>query len=396
MSNGKMNFGSYSNYKYYVIDVEKGQKFKTTGLYGYDMRPAIYTDDNDKVIDYYPSKRVVPPSVITVETIAPENATRLYVCAYTSTDVEIKTESVYYAKKKTELVKQITVNINTDETLDTTIITEVGNTFRQKAEVLNNIDQPNSAILPRTCEVYLNGAWKTIVNNEDDNCPVNLGSGYIGAGHGYDRAYKLTLENHGKTYADIGSEWKDSDNVSWYIVRIIDEDNFVVIGQNADSNCYDTVTSGSTDILIHVSGAVNTDSISGYTRTIYLITPVDKNHVKKIILDGISEVTENGTYKANNYVDLIDEYDIINPQTIVSQIQQNKPSGGYTENPPINTGDTFLHMSNVYRYLNDGTLLLFTTLDNDTNVSISYWGGTQYAQKSNKAEFGGKLFRYVP
>ena len=396
MVNGKMNFGSHSNYKYYVIDVEKGQKFKTTGLYGWDIRPAMYADDNDNVIDYYPIERVTSPNIITAETTAPEGATRLYVCAYTSTEVEIKTGTVYYAKIKSELDKQITVNINTNETLDTTIITEVGNLFRQKAEVLNNIDQPNSAILPRSCEVYLNGAWKTIVNNEDDNCPVNLASGYIGAGHGYDRAYKLTLENHGKTYADIGSEWKDTDNYSWYIVRIIDENNFVIIGQNSTNNNYDTLLSNNTGILTHVSGAVNTDSVSGYTRAIYLITPIDKNHVKKIMLDGISEVSENGTYKANNYVDLIDEYDIINPQTIVSEIQQKKPSGGYTENPPINTGDTFLHMSNVYRYLNDGTLLIFTTLDNDTNVSISYWGATQYAQKSNKAEFGGKLFRYVP
>lgn len=406
-SGDTINIVTNSGYRMYEYDLTGISKVKMNVLNFYNIK-LLFLDNDNKILAYYPSERVTTETMTEVIADVPSNASKMvtsitnnlvsrlyaykYVNEYNMTaDMMEKMSSI----SKSSLEKQITVNVNTNETLDTTIITKVGNTIRQKSQVFNNTNQPNSAILPRTCEVYMDGKWKTIVNNEDDNCPVELKSGYIGAGHGYDRAYILTLENHGKTYADIGSEWKDTSNISWFIVRIIDENNFVVIGQNADNN-YDTISSTNTGILTHVSGAVNTDSISGYRRSIYLIAPIDKNHVKKILLDGVSEVSGNGSFKANNYVDLIDEYDIINPQTIVPQIQENKPSGGYTENPDINTGNTFLHFSNIYRFLADGTMLVITTLDNDCDISLSNWGGTQYAQKSSMSAFGGGLFRYVP
>ena len=124
----------------------------------------------------------------------------------------------------------------------------------------NNVDQPNSAVLPRSCEVYIDGAWKTIENNEDDNCPVYLSSGYLGAGHGYDRARKITAAGHGKTYADIGSEWLAGSNHVW-LVRIVDENTLIFIGDNA-SNGYDTNGFTATS-LTHVSGATHTDAING-------------------------------------------------------------------------------------------------------------------------------------
>ena len=128
----------------------------------------------------------------------------------------------------------------------------------------------------------------------------------------------------------------------------------------------------------------------------YLIAPVDKNHTKKILIDGKTFVSENGTYDADLFLDVIDEYDVINPQTIASEILSNKPSDGYTENPNINTGKTFLHFSNIYRFLKDGTMLIITTIDNSCDVTLDYWGGTQYAQKSPSNAFGGKLYRYIP
>ena len=395
ITNNAIDIANNNSYRYCVLDVEAGDIYRTTGLYAFDMYPAMYTDDNGSILYKYPASRSPSPQTITVETTVPNGATKLYVSAYLTGTLTIEKKGVYYNKEDDS--NKIDVQINTDQVLDTTVITYRENTFRHKLGVFNASDQPNHAVLPRSVEVYMGDAWKTIVNNEDDNCPVNLSSGYLGAGHGYDRARKVTAVNHGKTYEDIGSEWLAGDDRPWnhaWLVRVVDADTLIFMGRNA-SNDYDTDSVAGTT-LTHVNGAVHTDTINGSENVQYLLAPVDKNHVKRILLDGETEVSENGEYKAQKFVDIVEEYDIVNPQTIVSEILANKPAGGYTENPPINTGSTFLHFSNVYRILSDGTMILFSTLDNSVPVTLGYWGGTQYAQKSPANAFGGALFRYVP
>lgn len=403
MYQGNVREATGSSYKYCVLSVSPGEIYKTTGVNVFDMRPLIYTDENDGVLAYLPGTRVTTAEIVTVELTAPAGAAKLYVNSTASGELKILKKGYYFVSESDAETPNINVTINKANTLDTAVETRRGNVFRQKFEVYNNVDQPNSAVLPRSCEVYIDGAWKTIENNEDDNCPVELTSGYIGAGHGYDRAIALNVPNHDKTYADIGSKWNAGGNDDCWLVRILDANTLIFMGRN--NGLYDTLPFAATT-LTHVSGAVHTDTIVAVESQVgsetipankqYLITPVDKNHVKKVLLDGITEISENGEYNASQFVDIIDEYDVINPQTIVSTIIANKPVGGYTENPAINTGSTFLHFSNVYRVLSDGTMLLFTTLDNNMNVRVNYWGGTQFAQKASANTFGGGVFAYIP
>lgn len=397
MYQGAIKIATNSAYKYRVIDVIEGETYKTTGLYVFDIRPAMYTDDNGTILSYEPVARTTTIQHITVETTVPAGATKLYVTEYAGLDIIIEKKGIIYISEA-RAGKNIDVVINKNNTLDTMVITHLGGDIRQMLEVFNNEGQPNSAVLPRSVEVYQIGAWKTVVNNEDDNCPVSLSSGYLGGGHGYDRAYKITLANHGKTFADIGSEWESGVNYfrRWWIVRIIDENNLIVIGNALANNDYDTNSWGDGATLTHISGAVHTEPMENVTKAPTLLAPVDKNHVKKVMLDGVTEVSADGEYTADKFVDIVEEYDVINPQDIAPQIVANKPEGGYTENPAINTGSVFLHFSNVYRILADGTMLLFSLLDNDVNVTLNYWGATQYAQKSALNAFGGGLFRYIP
>ena len=380
------------HYNYYKVPVSPGKKVKVYGAYGFDTRPVIFIDETDNLVSYYPTDRVTPIRGQEVTVDVPNEANYVLITETSGIKAECY-ENGYILFKKPMETANISVTIDKSQTLDVSIVSSIGTIVRQKLEVFNNTDQPNSAVLPRSVEAYVDGTWKTIVNNEDDNCPISLSSGYIGAGHGYDRARKLTVNSHGKTFADIGSTWSTG-RINVYLVRILDENTLIFIGENAD-NEYDT--NSFTEVsLTHVNGAVNTDDITASKNEAYLIAPVDKNHTKKILIDGKTFVSENGTYDADLFVDVIDEYDVINPQTIVSQIIANKPPGGYTENPPINTGDAFMHFSNIYRVLNDGTMLVITTVDNSCDVTLDYWGATQYAQKSSMSEFGGGLFRYVP
>ena len=397
MVGGYIQISNSSNYKYAVIDVVEGKTYQTTGVNVFDMRPMIFTDNNGKILFYLPTQRKTTAEYVTVEAVAPIGATKLYVNGRTNDEIIIKEKGIFYVSTE-EKNTGINIEINKNNVLDTTITTYIGGTIRQKIEVYNNEGQPNNAVLPSVVDINIDNAWKTIVNNEDDDAPVQLMSGYIGAGHGYNRARKITLNSHGKTFADIGSKWELNSSTPrfWYIVRIIDDNNLVMLGENQAGSAYDTVPVAVGDTFTHIEGAVNTETMIGFTSAAYAIAPIDKNHVKKVMLDGIIEASENGNYTANDHVDIVEEYDIVNPQSIVTEILNNKPIGGYTENPIVNTGDAFLHFSNIYRILNDGTMLLFSLLDNDVLIDLSYWSGTQYAQKASASVFGGGVFRYVP
>lgn len=380
-------------YYYYKIPVNKNRIVKVTGAYGYDIKTVMFINENDMLISYFPEERVTPIRKDTVTVSVPTGAKHVLVTGTSSIEVECK-ENGNMSFEKTNNDKVISVTIDNGKTLDVSIVSYVGNIIRHNIEVFNSAEQFNGAVLPRSVKVYMDDTWKTIVNNEDDNCPINLSSGYLGAGHGYGRARKLTVNSHGKTFSDIGSEWICGNDSAW-LIRIVDENTLIFIGSNSTSNNYDTNSFIGTTFT-HVRGAVHTGDIVASKNETFLITPVDKNHVKKIIIDGYKSVNKNGSYDANLFVDVIDEYDIINPQTIVTEILSNKPSDGYTENPPINTGDVFMHFSNIYRFLKDGTMLIITTIDNSCDVTLAYWGGTQYAQKSPSNAFGGKLYRYIP
>ena len=397
MQGGYVQISNSANYKYAVIDIVEGKTYNTTGVNVYDMRPMIFTNDAGQILFYLPTQRKTTAEYVTVVAVAPAGATKLYVNGRINDEIIIKEKGVFFELEGADN-QGVNVEINKNETLDTIITTFRGGTVRQKLEVFNNTDQPNNAILPAAVEVFVDNAWKTIVNNEDDNCPVQLMSGYIGAGHGYAKARKITLTSHGKTYADIGSKWQLNSSTPhyWYIVRIIDNNNLVMLGENVSTNSYDTTSWTDGDTFTHVEGGTHTDLITGFSSESYLIAPLDKNHIKKVMLDGVEEVNNNGYYNAKTFVDIIEEYGIVNPQSIVPEILGNMPVGGYTENPEINTGNPFIHFSNIYRILNDGTMLLFSQLDNDAQISLSYWGGTQYAQKASATVFGGGLYRYVP
>lgn len=271
-------------------------------------------------------------------------------------------------------------------------------TIENYMNALYDDESYNNTCHPRSCFVEKNGTKKQVLNTEDDGCPIKLTSGYLAAGHGYARGAMLTVNEHGKTYADIGSKWVDNNDNNFYLIKIIDENTLGFFGDVlSGNNDYDVARAIPNTSLTHVSGAVHTGTITGFTQTIWQVEPIVKaeTHKKKILLNGAIEITKRGTYYGD-FVDVIDEYDVTNPRDILDSVLSNKPSGGYTKNPDYNKGRNFIHFSNLYRFLNDGTLLLISCVDSDHVLNLEYWGGTQYAEKNSPSVFGGKCKKYIP
>lgn len=227
----------------------------------------------------------------------------------------------------------------------------------------------------------------------DDATPINVNGSYIGGNHGHLKAVNVVMQNHGKTFADIGSEWVDS-YYKWYLLKIVNENTLLMISQNIGNDIYDFRPYPNQAYLTHVSGAVNTADIVIDSRTTTQLTPAIANRVAKIFVDD-KEVTANGTYTAYKYVDIVNDYDIINPSTVAQALIENRPPGGYTENPDLGIGQTLIHYSVVYRTLPDGTITIYSNLMNYLQLNLDYWGVIQHSLPEINA-FGGSLEKYIP
>ncbi|MFG3418741.1 hypothetical protein [Micromonospora sp. NPDC048063] len=166
--------------------------------------------------------------------------------------------------------------------------------------------------------------WPTVAapttaihDTSDDNCPLNVAWSYVGANHGYSAGSQVTRTGHGKTTADLGSQWSDGTR-TYTLLQIVDA-NRLLFG-NPYTVASGIVTGGSTapaTTLTHVSGAANTASvpITGGVAGLVQIHPSTYGQTVTVELDGkalpdgkaygqVLTVTE--TYLVASYKGLID------------------------------------------------------------------------------------------
>ena len=123
---------------------------------------------------------------------------------------------------------------------------------------------------------------------------MSMNQGYIGGNHGLAWIYKLTKENHGFDFGDIGTVWSDSTTPTakeFAIVSIIDSDNIVVAGKDTSTtdewNLQQTIV-GTT--LTEIGGSSRT--FTGWTSTgVYFssnqaLFPHVSTPKVKILIDG--------------------------------------------------------------------------------------------------------------
>ncbi|WP_433392420.1 hypothetical protein [Micromonospora sp. KLBMP9576] len=122
----------------------------------------------------------------------------------------------------------------------------------------------------------------------DDNCPINTGWSYVGANHGYDTGCRIALVDHGKTTADVGSQWTDGTRI--YTLLAVPDANKLLFG-----NPYTVVNGIAQGVknppsapLTHVSGATHTATvpIAGILTPAVQIFPSTHSHTVAVELDG--------------------------------------------------------------------------------------------------------------
>lgn len=168
----------------------------------------------------------------------------------------------------------------------------------------------------------------------DDNVPIHTGWSYVGGNHGYSVGSQVTAAGHGKSNADVGSQWSDGTR-TYTLLRVVDAATLLFANPYTVSNGIATggvVAPAAT--LTHVSGATNTASvpISGGVTGAVQIHPSTYGRTYTIELDGrpvadgktfgqVLTVTE--TYYVASYKGLVDtaQANIGTPvHTIMSQV----------------------------------------------------------------------------
>ena len=247
-------------------------------------------------------------------------------------------------------------------------------------KTLEDVEIPNTSLL-------------ILKYGNDDIAPANYNKSYIGANHGCDASIKITANAHGKTFQDVGSEWLDNLGRKFYILRIIDVNNLLILSENiATDETWDFYTSVNGTSLIHSLNATNTSTINFTAQVNQQLYPSIKNETRKLFLDKKEiGVNDNGIFVCDNFK-ILNSYDINSPLSVLNYVKTNV--GSLTElilnNNSIEKDTRF----NIEYNFNDfGACTIKHNISVNKKILLTYFGGVQ--SMPNVIGVGGTLHQYV-
>lgn len=212
-------------------------------------------------------------------------------------------------------------------------------------------------------------------NITDDAAPMKINGTYIGANHGTQNTWFVTMNGHGKTLADVASVWKDQQGQDFILTKIQDANRVQVISTNRGGENNWDFKAGVTGNLTHVSGAANTATIVNGGITATQLLPAVKNIVHQFVLDG-NVISGDGEYYGEN-LDIIETYDIVDVPDMLTKLVANKPVGGYPVQPDFTNGDAIVSIRNNYNIGEKSRIKLYWQFIVRKACTFEYFGGTQ-------------------
>lgn len=227
----------------------------------------------------------------------------------------------------------------------------------------------------------------------DDICPQYYNGTYIGANHGANYIVSITANSHGKAVEDVGSQWIDSDNHVFTIMKVIDNNTIWVMSENQSiDGTWSFLKSISGSSLTHSAGATNTATINFTAQTTTQLRPATKNNTQKIIINGKTELIDNGVYDCN-FIQIVDAYDIINVEDVLTFVK-SQVGGNVQPAFDDNSIDVDARVTNVYTYQSNGACVVSSNLFAYNKLKITYIGFIQ--SMPVKIPSGGTIYQYVP
>ena len=254
---------------------------------------------------------------------------------------------------------------------------------------INNYYLVNKSVVYE--DVVSGSVWKSA---GDDIAPAHFNNSYIGANHGWDKAYIVnTSSNHGATVSNIGETWTDSNGNNLVLLQVLTNNQMIFCcpNDNDGTSNLSIVTIGDT-----ITNGSLSATISSVTRSqIYPST----NHKSVIICDKDgNEIIEDGVYKSE-YFDVVESYDVYHVPSMIEYLQSNI---GHNDNNSLCSDaivEKYCTFNLVYRFTERGVITIFESIDFAKNVSwdfahftqcltIGNWCVTPNSHIENGAELG--------
>lgn len=226
----------------------------------------------------------------------------------------------------------------------------------------------------------------------DDAAPLKYNGTYIGANHGAYIVHEVTATGHGKTVADVGSEWDDGAGEKFCIFKIVDANKLWLVSRNKSTYpawSFALSISGST--LTHSSGATHTGAITVSSSALTQLWPALQAQTAKVYLDGITEITADGTYRCTT-LDIVNAYRIASPAKVHDFVRAGV---GWATQPAFNDASiaSDILRTLTYRYAENGSCEIIDGVEALNPLTLNYMGVTQ----ANPLTYTSKeLWQYVP
>lgn len=229
----------------------------------------------------------------------------------------------------------------------------------------------------------------------DEAPALNINGKHLGANHALYCAISLYIPSHDKTVADIGSVWRDEENTKWTLISV-KEDTLAFVSENiGESYVNYAFKDHIASKLTYICNGKNKSEINADVECWRsALAPMIRHTKRRIVAytDGKPRIVNHST--ECDYAEIHEDYDIVNPVSMVECISKNRPRGGYKTPFYPAMGDTMVTTSWIYRIENDGTILCDFTIKKVMDIDLSIVRGAMFQEKLNT--FGGDIYRYMP
>lgn len=230
-----------------------------------------------------------------------------------------------------------------------------------------------------------------IAAQSDSAGPLNYNSTFIGANHGPFILHTVTAAGHGKTSADIGSEWNGPSSRLFYIAKVVDANTLWLVSNNSathDKWSFYT-TSLAAQTLTHAYGATATGNIVITADTVGQLTPALNKRSLDVQVDSVSvEPNLVAIYTPKSFK-IIERYSIINPADAMAFIRARVGT-----NPKFNDDSVFADVDivNSHNWNSNGCHTVEQTVTWNSAVTLAY----QYVVQDIPPNNVGVLTQYIP
>lgn len=183
------------------------------------------------------------------------------------------------------------------------------------------INSYETRLIPRSAKFNEEAiqAGELIHSNGDDATPWLVNSTYIGGNHGCASVIRVSVAEGTLTEADIGSGWKDGSGTVFYLIDIPTPSTAHLLSENLASYPFwkfnDRITGSSL-------ARVTDGKILPITETsLTQLWPCARINEQKFLAD--SKALRAGRVVDCEFVEIVEEYDIINPASVLAEVIKN-------------------------------------------------------------------------